>query len=277
MTEAKPQVPQSPAASLGAGCYDASVDLLPRELKNLSLMACLREKPGTRTEMAVDERVQLALNGIVIVSVDFARVPEAVGSEGKDNQRVSSILLHPRVTTRMMWTDEGRLIEKIHNAIERCEAKLSRAAGVAKIENFLQDVVRRTCHRYLNKRPDVVIMAHEVSMNKLLQVGALCPPPPSSGACFIQVSLILNCALPRKGDVLWGENVWSRDDHQPFFFLLEQIDRKRAGHSTYRQPNGDTSAEGKRGSSRNSAAGRRQSSLAVTVTKSPAEGKRDQR
>ncbi|KAF5830002.1 hypothetical protein DUNSADRAFT_15176 [Dunaliella salina] len=61
---------------------------------------------GDAREMAIQERTTLAFEGIVVAAVDVIR--PAVGGYGSNLQG------QVRVTVRGMWTDEGRLLEELH-------------------------------------------------------------------------------------------------------------------------------------------------------------------
>ena len=82
---------------------------------------------GSDEEMGIEERQQLATEGIVVAAVDVVRGPMAMPS-AQDTvdaftslsgqplglSRPSSLKAQIRVTTRAMWIDNGRLLEILH-------------------------------------------------------------------------------------------------------------------------------------------------------------------
>lgn len=67
-----------------------------------------------------------------------------------------------RVTTRAMWVDSGRLVEELHGAAEDAVARLPGDAHLAAVERVVADALRRTCKAFNQRRPEVVVIAHEV-------------------------------------------------------------------------------------------------------------------
>lgn len=81
---------------------------------------------GNGSEMALDERTTLAMDGIVIVAVDVFRptsvMVQATGGEMANN-RGQQLMGKVRITTRGMWVDEGRMLAQLHKVTphyERC-------------------------------------------------------------------------------------------------------------------------------------------------------------
>ena len=72
---------------------------------------------GNGSEMALDERTTLAMDGIVIVAVDVFRptsvMVQATGGEMASN-RSQQLMGKVRITTRGMWVDEGRMLAQLH-------------------------------------------------------------------------------------------------------------------------------------------------------------------
>lgn len=80
--------------------------------------------------MGIEERQQLAVEGIVVAAVDVMRGAMA-GSAPQDPSsssaadvslavRPSSLRAQIRVTTRAMWVDNGRLLEVLHKVGQLC-------------------------------------------------------------------------------------------------------------------------------------------------------------
>lgn len=85
---------------------------------------------GSDEEMGIEERQQLALEGIVVAAVDVVRSgvtgvpaqdPLPSSSEAPPAQRPSQMRAQIRVTTRAMWVDNGRLLEVLHKVGQRFE------------------------------------------------------------------------------------------------------------------------------------------------------------
>ena len=83
---------------------------------------------GSDEEMGIEERQQLALEGIVVAAVDVVRSgvtgappPEPLPSpsEASPAQKPAHMKAQIRVTTRAMWVDNGRLLEILHKVGRR--------------------------------------------------------------------------------------------------------------------------------------------------------------
>ncbi len=90
---------------------------------------------GSDEEMGIEERQQLATEGIVVAAVDIVRGGVAAQSaqETADpfsssssaqslqtNNRPVTLKAQIRVTTRAMWVDNGRLLEVLHKVLTCC-------------------------------------------------------------------------------------------------------------------------------------------------------------
>ncbi|KAL4450117.1 hypothetical protein ABPG77_010786 [Micractinium sp. CCAP 211/92] len=131
---------------------------------------------GTASEMGLEERQLLAVEGIVIAAVDVMRdaaLIRAVAEAGAPGAgpaalaaaaKVASqrrLRARIRVTTRAMWVDNGRLLEDLHSAAEDAIARLPGDAHLAAVERVVADSLRRTCKAFNQRRPEVVVIAHE--------------------------------------------------------------------------------------------------------------------
>lgn len=140
-----------------------------------ALPAHLAQGTGTADEMALEERQLLAVEGIIIASVDVLRDPVVAaagggGPAGADPAALAAasaaaarrrIRARIRVTTRAMWVDGGRLLEQLHAAAEAAVARLPGDASLAAVERVVTDAMRRACKQFNGRRPDVVVIAHE--------------------------------------------------------------------------------------------------------------------
>lgn len=127
---------------------------------------------GSAEEMALDERQLLAVEGIVVAAVDVLRDPGAPASacDGGDAAHAEaagaaalrrSLRAKIRVTTRAMWTDGGRILESMHAAAEDAVSRMPADASLGAVERAVADALRRTCKVRNNRRPDVLVIAHE--------------------------------------------------------------------------------------------------------------------
>eukprot|EP00192_Tetraselmis_astigmatica_P024681 CAMPEP_0117691068 /NCGR_PEP_ID=MMETSP0804-20121206/25497_1 /TAXON_ID=1074897 /ORGANISM="Tetraselmis astigmatica, Strain CCMP880" /LENGTH=242 /DNA_ID=CAMNT_0005504225 /DNA_START=75 /DNA_END=804 /DNA_ORIENTATION=+ len=119
---------------------------------------------GTSEELAIHERTMLAIEGIVIASLDIIRPKPSAGPGQEDDWEAGGHRLRARirVTTRGMWVDEGRLLQKLHQAAEMAIGRLSPESPLGLIERNVVDALRRVCKGYNSRRPEVIVIAHEM-------------------------------------------------------------------------------------------------------------------
>ena len=131
---------------------------------------------GTMTEMGLEQRQLLAVEGIVIAAVDVVRdmgvvtaATAAVSSPSDGAAQAAAaqtaarrkLKAKIRITSRAMWTDNGRLLEQLHGAAEAAVGKLPGDAALSAVERVVSDALRRCAKHFNNRRPDVVVIAHE--------------------------------------------------------------------------------------------------------------------
>ena len=94
----------------------------------LLILMSVSQGTGSDEEMGIEERQQLATEGIVVAAVDIVRGSMASSSAQETVDAFSSSSGQPpralsrptalraqiRVTTRAMWVDNGRLLEVLH-------------------------------------------------------------------------------------------------------------------------------------------------------------------
>ena len=150
---------------------------------------------GTSEDLAIEERMRIATEGIVVVDLEVfdnalagASVADSENetdddaSDGSDDavdstdtspsgarrsggfvkNRPSSgfMTARARVTSRSMWTDEGRLLANLRDAAERSVEGLESGARLSAVERTAATAVRFACRNYCNKRPDIIVVAH---------------------------------------------------------------------------------------------------------------------
>lgn len=128
---------------------------------------------GTSSEMAIEERQALAVEGIIIASVDIVRdsvkqldtvAVQSISNAAAAAQAAAAkqrLRARIRITTRAMWVDGGRLLEQLHSAAEGAIARLRGDANLTAVERVVADAMRRVCKQYNGRRPDVIVIAHE--------------------------------------------------------------------------------------------------------------------
>lgn len=66
-----------------------------------------------------------------------------------------------RLTTRAMWVDQGRLLEKLHKAAVDAVAQQPLDCPLGTVERMVADSIRRTCREFNKRSPEVIVIAHE--------------------------------------------------------------------------------------------------------------------
>ncbi|KAJ7553257.1 hypothetical protein O6H91_06G089900 [Diphasiastrum complanatum] len=125
---------------------------------------------GTATDLRIEERMQLALEGIIFVSVEVCRdVPD-------DSDEVSEIANavpfefglrgRIRITTRCLWLDGGKLVEALQRAANAAVASCRRDAALFTVELTVSRMLRKIVQKYSNKRPEVIVIATESTRSR---------------------------------------------------------------------------------------------------------------
>ena len=143
---------------------------------------------GTSEDLAIEERMRIAVEGIVVVDLEVfdgapgggpreeggdedvanAAPPRAAGSKfrpGNRGARGGFMTGRARVTSRSMWTDEGRLLAALRDAAERSVEGMESGARLGAVERAAASAVRFACRNYCNKRPDIIVVAHRGSVD----------------------------------------------------------------------------------------------------------------
>lgn len=109
---------------------------------------------GTAEDLAIEERMRIATEGVVVV--DF-EVIETAG-HAMDSRA--------RVTSRGMWTDNGRLLRHLKEAAVNSCAGMNYDSKLAAVERTVARAIRYACRSYCNKKPDVIVVAHRLALKK---------------------------------------------------------------------------------------------------------------
>lgn len=131
---------------------------------NLQLMYSDGDKAfGTSSDLCIEERMKIALDGIIIASVEFKRPQKAPSDSETDSRSESQALLTGkiRITTRCLWVDKGKLLEALQKAAHVALASCPPNCPIAHIERTISTVLRKVVRKYSSKRPEVIVMAME--------------------------------------------------------------------------------------------------------------------
>lgn len=172
---------------------------------------------GTAAEMALDERARLAADGVVVAAVDVLRSfggggggPTAAaaaaaaaaaggeaspsssgngsssgsgssGSSSTNSNLPARLRARVRVTTRAMWVDDGRLLERLVVSAERAVARLPPDATLLGVERAVAAALRREARSHNGKAPEVVVVAHEYDPRAAAAVARMRGPDSGDG------------------------------------------------------------------------------------------------
>ncbi|KAK4743653.1 hypothetical protein SAY87_009965 [Trapa incisa] len=124
--------------------------------ENLQLMYSDGDKAfGTSTELCVDERLRIASDGIIVVSMEILRPESMEGMTGR------SLKGKIQITTRCLWLDKGRLLDALHKAAHAALSSCPVNCPLAHMERTVSEILRKTVRKYSGKRPEVITIAVE--------------------------------------------------------------------------------------------------------------------
>ncbi|KAF4377869.1 hypothetical protein CsatB_018253 [Cannabis sativa] len=110
---------------------------------------------GTSSELCVDERLKIALDGIIVVSMEILRPQNVNGlSENTIKGKI-------RITTRCLWLDKGKLLDALHKAAHAALSSCPVNCPLAHMERIVSEVLRKLVRKYSGKRPEVIAIALE--------------------------------------------------------------------------------------------------------------------
>ncbi|CAN0905947.1 Ribonuclease J [Linum grandiflorum] len=124
--------------------------------ENLQLMYSDGDKAfGTSTELCIEERLRIATDGIIVVSMEILR-PEGVDGVGEN-----TIKGRIRITTRCLWLDKGKLLDALHKAAHAALSSCPLNCPLAHMERTVSEVLRKMVRKYSGKRPEMIVIATE--------------------------------------------------------------------------------------------------------------------
>ncbi|XP_043704345.1 ribonuclease J-like isoform X2 [Telopea speciosissima] len=124
--------------------------------ENLQLMYNDGDKAfGTSTELCIDERLRIASDGIIVVSMEILRPQEI------DGLPQTSLKGKIRIVTRCLWLDKGKLLDALYKAAHAALSSCPVNCPLAHMERTVSEVLRKMVRKYSSKRPDVIAIAVE--------------------------------------------------------------------------------------------------------------------
>ncbi|XP_075517056.1 ribonuclease J-like isoform X4 [Primulina tabacum] len=124
--------------------------------QNLQLMYNDGDKAfGTAAELCIDERMRIAFDGIIVVSMEILR-PQAM-----DDSVEMTLKGKIRITTRCLWLDKGKLLDALHKAAHASLSSCPVNCPLAHMERTVSEVLRKIVRKYSSKRPEVIAIAFE--------------------------------------------------------------------------------------------------------------------
>ncbi|KAK7265572.1 hypothetical protein RJT34_33193 [Clitoria ternatea] len=124
--------------------------------ENLQLMYSDGDKAfGTSSELFLDERLRIALDGIIVVSMEIFRPQDL------DNPVENTLKGKIRITTRCLWLDKGKLLDALYKAAHAALSSCPVKCPLAHTERIVSEVLRKMVRKYSGKRPEVIAIAVE--------------------------------------------------------------------------------------------------------------------
>ncbi|XP_019415346.1 PREDICTED: uncharacterized protein LOC109326906 isoform X1 [Lupinus angustifolius] len=110
---------------------------------------------GTSSELCIDERLRVALDGIIVVSMEIFR-PQNLDSFAENTLKGKI-----RITTRCLWLDKGKLLDALHKAAHAALSSCPVNCPLTHMERIVSEMLRKMVRKYSGKRPEVIAVAIE--------------------------------------------------------------------------------------------------------------------
>ncbi|KAJ7956067.1 Ribonuclease J [Quillaja saponaria] len=110
---------------------------------------------GTSSELFIDERLRIALDGIIVISMEIFR-PQSL-----DGVMENTLKGKIRITTRCLWLDKGKLLDALHKAAHAALSSCPVNCPLSHVERTVSEVLRKMVRKYSSKRPEVIAIAVE--------------------------------------------------------------------------------------------------------------------
>ncbi|WOK96599.1 hypothetical protein Cni_G05306 [Canna indica] len=110
---------------------------------------------GTSSDLCVNERLRIASDGIIVVSMEILR-PQALNGSSQ-----ACLKGKVRITTRCLWLDKGKLLDALYKAAHAALSSCPVNCPLAHVERITSEVLRKIVRKYSSKRPEVIAIAVE--------------------------------------------------------------------------------------------------------------------
>ncbi|KAL5208277.1 hypothetical protein ABZP36_032712 [Zizania latifolia] len=110
---------------------------------------------GTSSDLCIDERLRIASDGIIFVSMEIFRPQKDPASSQ------SGLKGKFKITTRCLWLDNGRLLDALYKAAYAALSSCPVNCPLNHMERMVSEILRKMVRKYSGKRPDVIAIATE--------------------------------------------------------------------------------------------------------------------
>ncbi|KAJ4757995.1 Ribonuclease J 1 [Rhynchospora pubera] len=110
---------------------------------------------GTAFDLCINERMRIASEGIIIVSMVISRPNNLEGSPH------SHIKGKFKILTRCLWLDDGKLVHALYKAARAALSSCPANSPLNHMETIVSQMLRKMVRKYSGKRPDVITIATE--------------------------------------------------------------------------------------------------------------------
>ncbi|KAG8070937.1 hypothetical protein GUJ93_ZPchr0006g46219 [Zizania palustris] len=110
---------------------------------------------GTSSDLCIDERLRIASDGIIFVSMEIFRPQKDLASSQ------SGLKGKFKITTRCLWLDNGRLLDALYKAAYAALSSCPVNCPLSHMERMVSEILRKMVRKYSGKRPDVIAIASE--------------------------------------------------------------------------------------------------------------------
>ncbi|KAI5408054.1 ribonuclease J isoform X2 [Lathyrus oleraceus] len=112
---------------------------------------------GTSSELFIDERMRIALDGMIVISMEIFR-PKNLESLAENTLKGKI-----RITTRCLWLDKGKLLDALYKAAHAALSSCPVKSPLPHVERTVSEMLRKMVRKYSGKRPEVIAIAIENS------------------------------------------------------------------------------------------------------------------
>lgn len=116
---------------------------------------------GTSTELCIDERLKIATDGIIVVSMEILR-PQNVNDSSQ-----TCLKGKIRITTRCLWLDKGKLLDALYKAAHAALSSCPVNCPLVHMERIVSEVLKKVVRKYNSRRPEVITIAVENTVGVL--------------------------------------------------------------------------------------------------------------